>query len=343
MHLPTSLTLLALSITVSAQGVTLFEGLVNANASKFAQFIQSDPNLVAIFTSPNVKTVYAPTDDAVADFNSSNFRRSLHLYTRQHSSQGAHEQTTNSVTTTAQQQAPGGAVVPSNNPTDGGGSSPIVAKGTAPPASGNGTTKRQVSGGPIYLYTGLGNNVTIIKGDTPFDGGLIHTTSGFFTVPVSFSETLATNGISNFTSALTSQNSTNLTNTINTPATNGVTVFVPSDAAFSAAGGAGNVNLANHIIPNFLGVTPNLKDGLELTTQAGTTVTVSVKGGEIFLGSARILANDVITSNGAIQVIDKVLTPVTPVFVGAAAGKTRSTFATTLSVIISLGFARFMM
>jgi len=83
-------------------------------------------------------------------------------------------------------------------------------------------------------------------------------------------------------------------------------VFVPSDAAFAAAGGAGNVNLANHIIPNFLGVTPNLKDGLELTTQAGTTVTVSVKGGEIFLGSARILANDVITSNGAIQVIDKV-------------------------------------
>jgi uncharacterized surface protein with fasciclin (FAS1) repeats len=67
-------------------------------------------------------------------------------------------------------------------------------------------------------------------------------------------------------------------------------MFVPSDAAFVAAGGARNVNLTNHIIPNFLGVTPNLKDGLELTTQAGTTVKVSVKGGEIFLGSARILA-----------------------------------------------------
>jgi hypothetical protein len=178
MHLPTSLTLLALCFTVSAQGVTLFEGLVNANASKFAQFIQSDPDLVAIFTSPDVKTVYAPFDDAVADFNSTDFRRSLHLYTRQKTNKGAHEQTTDTVTTTSQQQAPGGAVVPSNNPTDGGGSSPIVAKGTAPPASGNGTTKRQLSGGPIYLFTGLGNNVTIIKGDTPFDGGLIHTTNG---------------------------------------------------------------------------------------------------------------------------------------------------------------------
>lgn len=177
MHLPTSLTILALSFTVSAQGVTLFEGLVNANASKFAQFIQSDPDLVAIFTSPDVKTVYAPFDDAVADFNSTNFRRALHLYTRQKTNKGAYEQTSAAVANISQQQAPGGAVVSSNNPTDGGGSSPIVAKST-PPVSGNGTTKRQLPGGPVYLFTGLGNNVTIVKGDTPFDGGLIHTTNG---------------------------------------------------------------------------------------------------------------------------------------------------------------------
>lgn len=85
-------------------------------------------------------------------------------------------------------------------------------------------------------------------------------------------------------------------------------MFVPSDAAFAAAGGAANVNLAYHIIPNFLGVTPNLKDGLVLTTQARTTLTVRVKGGEIFLGDAKIMANDVVTSNGAVQVIDRVRT-----------------------------------
>lgn len=81
---------------------------------------------------------------------------------------------------------------------------------------------------------------------------------------------------------------------------------MPSDEAFAAAGGSASVNLAYHIVPNFLGVTPNLIDGLVLTTQAGTTLKVSVKGGEIYLGTAKILANDVITSNGAVQVIDQV-------------------------------------
>jgi hypothetical protein len=177
MHLPTSLTLLALSLTESAQGVTLFEGLVNANASKFAQLIQSDPNLVAIFTASDVKTVYAPSDDAVAGYNTTNFRRSLHLYTRQSSDKQGKEHTSAELTTLSQQQVPGGNVASSNLPTDGGGSSPLVSQGT-PPTSGNGTTKRQLPGGPVYLFTGLGDNVTIIKGDTPFDGGLIHTLNG---------------------------------------------------------------------------------------------------------------------------------------------------------------------
>lgn len=43
-----------------------------------------------------------------------------------------------------------------------------------------------------------------------------------------------------------------------------------------------------------------------LTTQAGSKLTVRVRGGEIYLGQAKILANDVVTSNGAIQIIDSV-------------------------------------
>ncbi|KAE8449595.1 hypothetical protein EG329_007925 [Mollisiaceae sp. DMI_Dod_QoI] len=310
MHLLTFMALLAPPFIASVQAVTLFEGLIAANATKFAQFIQCDPNLIAIFTSPDVKTVFAPNDDAMENFNETDFRRSLRLFARQATNKRAHQQCSDQEASVAQQQTPGGTVVPSTLPADGGGPSPIVAKGSAPPpsgngTSGNGTTKRQVSGGPVHLFSGLGNNVTLVKGDTPYDNGLIQTLDGFFTVPLSFSDTLSTIGVTGFASAI--QNSTsNLTSVVAAPLPAGVTVFVPSDEAFAAAGGGLKVNLAYHIVPNFLGLTPNLKDGVVLTTQAGTTLTVRVRGGDIFLGQAQILANDVVTSNGAIQIIDSV-------------------------------------
>lgn len=125
----------------------------------------------------------------------------------------------------------------------------------------------------------------------------------YFTVPLSITETLAAKSLTGFSSGL---NSTNLTSTLTSPLTEGVTVFVPSNEAIAAAGGSASFNLATHIIPNFLGLTPNLKNGLVLRTQAGTTLTVRVVKGEIFLGTARIQANDLVTSNGAVQVIDRV-------------------------------------
>jgi hypothetical protein len=178
MRLPSSVALLAVSFTASVQAVTLFEGLIAANATKFAQFIQSDANLVAIFTSPNVKTVFAPIDDVVNGFNETDFRRSLHLFTRQSTNKKAHQQCSDAEASVAQQTAPGGSVVPTTLQADGGGASPVVAKGAAPPPSKNGTTKREVPGGPVHLFSGLGNNVTLVKGDTPYDGGLIQTVDG---------------------------------------------------------------------------------------------------------------------------------------------------------------------
>lgn len=104
----------------------------------------------------------------------------------------------------------------------------------------------------------------------------------------------------------TALDAANLTTTVAAPLREGVTVFAPSEAAFAKAGGAANVNIANHIVTNFTGLTPRLKDGLVLTTQAGTKLTVHVRGGDIYIGNAKISANDVIVANGAIQVLDSV-------------------------------------
>jgi len=73
-----SLWLAFFSVTFAVvQAVSLFEGLHNANAIKFAQWIQSDPDLAAIFTNTPVKTIFAPIDGAFENGNKTYFRRSL--------------------------------------------------------------------------------------------------------------------------------------------------------------------------------------------------------------------------------------------------------------------------
>lgn len=337
MHLQASAALLAVSFSASAQAVTLFEGLAAANAAKFAQFIQADPVLVGIFTAPDVHTVFAPSDDSFGSINQTIFRRSLYLAARQSTDRSANQQCSNDRTKIAQTKAPGGAVVDSNLLGDGGGPTPIVGRSNTP-NSGNGTTKRQSIEERVSLFTGLGDNVTVVQEDTEYDGGWIQTTNGLFTRPRSPFTSMKDKGLESLASALTAAN---MTLVVTAPLPKGVTVFAPSEAAIAAAGGPANVNLEDHIVPNFLGVTPNLKDGLVLTSQSGTRLTVHVRGGEIFIDNAKIVVNDIITSNGAIQILDKVI-EVPVQFTGAAtAEKTISIATAALGLLVSIGFATF--
>ena len=61
-----------------------------------------------------------------------------------------------------------------------------------------------------------------------------------------------------------------------------------------------------HIIPNFVGYLPSLTNGLKLVTQAGTTVTVTVKGDDFYLNNAKIIASNLILENGVGHVLDQV-------------------------------------
>ena len=173
----TSTALLAISFASSVQAVTLFEGLVAANASKFADFIQSDPSLVAVFTSPDVKTIFAPHDDVFEGLNNNTLRRSLRLFARQSADRRAYHYCSSKAQDLSN-SPPSGDVTPSKLPTDGGGQSPIVAKRGQSPPAGNSTAKRQLPENRIHLFTGLGNNVTVLKENMPYDGGLIHTIDG---------------------------------------------------------------------------------------------------------------------------------------------------------------------
>ena len=129
----------------------------------------------------------------------------------------------------------------------------------------------------------------------------------FFTIPQSFSSTFDQTNLTSFSAGL---QTANLTSMLNNPA--GMTVFSTTNEAYQT--GAGNITsstalsglLSNHIVPNFLGYLPLLTDGLVLTTQAGTTLTVSIKNGQIYINNALIVSPNLITSNGVSHVLNQV-------------------------------------
>ncbi|KUG07578.1 fasciclin domain-containing protein [Solirubrum puertoriconensis] len=99
------------------------------------------------------------------------------------------------------------------------------------------------------------------------------------------------------------------------------TIFAPTNAAFDklpygAMAGllkpeskenlTGVVNY--HIIQSRL-LAMDLRDGQELTTMNGQKVKIGVQGGKITVNGANVTTSDVVSSNGIMHVIDKVLLP----------------------------------
>lgn len=128
----------------------------------------------------------------------------------------------------------------------------------------------------------------------------------YFTLPESLSDTATANGHTTFVNLT---NSTNMTTTLDSMT--GITCFVPTNAAFSSpnatsAYSSSSSLLSGHIIPNFLGYLPVLKDGATYKTQAGSILTVSIKGGVYYINNAKVVGSNQILDNGVAHVIDQV-------------------------------------
>ncbi|AYA36577.1 fasciclin domain-containing protein [Hymenobacter oligotrophus] len=99
------------------------------------------------------------------------------------------------------------------------------------------------------------------------------------------------------------------------------TVFAPTNAAFNklpfgAMAGLlkpeSKENLTGlvkyHVIQSRL-LAMDLRDGQELTTMNGQKIKIGVQGGKITVNGASVSTPDVVSSNGVIHLIDKVLLP----------------------------------
>lgn len=188
---PFTIVLFTLAVSLhTVLAVTVFEALQSSNAGLFAQWVEQDPALSALYNSSQVQTVFAPVDTAFRAYNQSGSLSKLRrLLVRQAlpSNEGRLHacQNTNLLNGQSQSQDPLGrqidTLLPSSDPDR---TQPVISP---PPSSdgGNGTSsrrKRQNNNSTtqsFQFYSGLGNSVSVVQADIHYDGGVIHTLDGF--------------------------------------------------------------------------------------------------------------------------------------------------------------------
>ncbi|KAI3319120.1 FAS1 domain-containing protein [Xylariaceae sp. AK1471] len=323
----TAVFLLSITNLVVSQGsLGLIDALVASGASKFASFIQSDPDVLQLYLSGQIQTVFAPSD-SVSDNVTLQERILPPKEARRAGMQGIKGENSLGILS---QSVPGstGETLDKSPLLDGKGQRIVF---DTRPANVTGPTKRWHS--PLALRqesdtatpsllritAGLGNTSNVIKGDIPFDGGLIHITDSYFTLPEALSNTSQATGQTSFSGLLAKSN---MTNTLES--THSVTIFLPSNAAFSSSNTSVPTTelLSNHVVAGTVSYLPDLKDGSSLTTQRGEVLAISVRGGQYYVNGARITQANLVLANGVAHVIDKVLTPKpTPVTGGSSTKK----------------------
>ncbi|KAI1384406.1 FAS1 domain-containing protein [Hypoxylon trugodes] len=342
MMLLLALSLLGVATSAASQSLPgLIDTLVASGASQFADFIQSDPETLQLYLSDQVQTVFAPLDSAsgnetlqerdlspaqrrTAAFQSAKGTTSIDLASR--SLPGLILKTNNNAPLLNNQ--PQRVVVdtrPRNltSPTKRWNPSSISRRGD------NGTSLLRIS-------SGLGKTTNVIKGDIQYDGGILHITDGYFTMPESLSSTSKYTGQTAFNNLLSSSNSTNTLDT--TPS---VTVFLPSNAAISASNSSISASqlVSDHVVAGTVSYLPDLKDGTVLTTQKGETLAISVRSGRYYVNGGLITQANLILDNGVAHVVNKVLKPTPATTVPGAASTSSMSFIGVFGAICAVGIA----
>ena len=164
-----------------AQAPGLFDALRNVGASQFAAAIEYDPNLSALYNSSQVQTVFAPADDTLAALG----KRLESPAAEQNGSFQAGSALTNLSSTL---KSPGDIIETNCQVANLGGKTQNVVSDSRNTTSSS-SARRGVSlldrqstdstlPSLVRIFSGLGNNVSIIKADIPYDGGLIQVVDG---------------------------------------------------------------------------------------------------------------------------------------------------------------------
>ncbi|HWL50121.1 MAG TPA: fasciclin domain-containing protein [Acidimicrobiia bacterium] len=167
------------------------------------------------------------------------------------------------------------------------------------------------------------NEANVVSTDIPASNGVIHVIDQVI-LPPSMSEAAAMGDIvetaqaaDGFNTLITAVETAGLVETLKGEGP--FTVFAPTDEAFASLDeGTLDALLADpealsqvllyHVVPGQ--VTADQVVELESAeTVEGGSVAIRVEEGQVFINDAQVIATDVVTSNGVIHVIDKVIVP----------------------------------
>jgi hypothetical protein len=178
MFFPSVIFLALVTSAPVAQATTLIQALQNSGASEYAQLIQSNPTLSTLYSSDQVKTVFAPINGAVLSSLRKEKRQSSPRADRQ-----AAYQAMKNTNTFGSMTVPPGLPLTSNDNSGNTHGQPQHAVSDPSNKTQSTETKRWLghrsianttSPSLLKIFTGLGDYVNIIKPDIPYDGGLIH-------------------------------------------------------------------------------------------------------------------------------------------------------------------------
>jgi hypothetical protein len=151
--------------------VSLIDALNANGATSFAKQIQANPDILALYTSSSVQTVYAVPDTSIGNstlrLRQTANPQQLDLHcsgqlTQLESLSAFPGQVSQSKLTSPQLQQPQAVVSQSGISTNTSASSHRRSTGGTLPST------------PVSFASGLGNKVNLVSGDIAYDGGLVH-------------------------------------------------------------------------------------------------------------------------------------------------------------------------
>jgi len=153
------------------------------------------------------------------------------------------------------------------------------------------------------------NGIKVVLADVICSNGIVHVIERVIRLPQRTSTIAKEGGLNTLVEAVVKADLVGTVDTIP-----GLTIFAPTDEAFSTAKidpavvpvATLQAVLANHVVPA-VAFSTDLKDGQQIRTLGGATLTVSIKEGSVYIANARVETPNVITANGVVHIIDAVL------------------------------------
>ncbi len=175
MRFPFTLSCLVIAYPLAVRCISLLDALRQANASQFAQRIESNPQISALYHSDSVRTIFAPVDSDLSP-----------LRVRQEDDAPEDDEAIDKRQCSKKlakvkdyDDHPGQETETLDDSSNLGGNGTTVVSQPADEANGGNSSlaRRHYNNATVHrtkISSGLGKNSSIIRGDIPYDGGIIH-------------------------------------------------------------------------------------------------------------------------------------------------------------------------